>query len=104
MESHPKGISLTSNNPKLPIVMRTLAAIFAGYALANLFSIFLARALPFAFAISSGEAFIIGSLLSFGLWVGAAMWAFAAKSAARAWGGLVGPIGLLVVAIWLLQA
>ena len=76
---------------RLGIVSRALAAIVGGYALAALCSV----ALPLPLARS--EAVTWGMLASFAVYAGAALWAFAASTAARAWGGLA--LALAVAAL-----
>ena len=72
---------------RLGIVSRALAAIVGGYALAALCILPLARS----------EAVTWGMLASFAVYAGAALWAFAASTAARAWGGLA--LALAVAAL-----
>lgn len=79
---------------KLSVTSRILAAVFAGYALANVSSIFITLALSFL-SIAKGNAFVFGALFSFAVWIIAIMWCFYAKSALRAWLGLVVPAGVL---------
>lgn len=81
-------------NNKLTITSRILAAIFAGYALANVSSIFITLALPFL-SISKGNAFVFAALFSFAIWIMAIMWCFYARSALKAWLGLMVPAGVL---------
>lgn len=78
---------------RLGIVSRALAAIVGGYALAALCSVALALLLPLA----RSEAVTWGMLASFAVYAGAALWAFAASTAARAWGGLA--LALAVAAL-----
>lgn len=78
------------------VVSRALAAIAGGYGLAALCSTALALWLPLARA----EAVITGALASFAVYVGAAMWAFAARTAGRAWAGIAWPSAVLGVAVW----
>lgn len=73
---------------RLGIAARAAAAILGGYTLAALASVALALALPAAFGVPRAEAVTWGLLLSFAVYAAAAMWAFAARSAARAWAGL----------------
>ena len=69
---------------RLGIFSRALAAIGGGYVVAALASVALALVLPGA----KSEAVTWGMLASFAVYAGAAMWVFAARSAAWAWGGL----------------
>lgn len=80
------------------VLSRTAAAVLGGYALANLGGVALASAWPMARA----EATMAALLLSFALYAAAVVWAFAARSAWRAWLGLALPAalcGLAVVAL-----
>jgi Protein of unknown function (DUF3649) len=79
------------------IVSRAIAAIAGGYVLAALCSTALALWLPLARA----EAVTTGALASFAVYAGAVMWAFAARTAGRAWAGIAGPCAVLGVAVWL---
>lgn len=67
------------------IVYRTVAAIGGGYAFANVTSIFLARVLP----LPPAEAVMTAVLLSFCSYTVAIVWVFAARTAIRAWIGLL---------------
>lgn len=78
-------------------LLRILAAIPLGYAVASLWGMALARLLPAA----PSEASIIGQLSAFALCASAAMWAFAARSGWRATWTLA-VAGLIAAAItWL---
>ena len=70
------------------LVSRIAAALFGGYALAALGSV-AALALP----IAKTEAVLAGMLASFAIYAGAVVWVFAARSASRAW------IGLMIAAV-----
>lgn len=67
------------------IAARVLAAILGGYGLAALWAAAAAVALP----MPRQEAVLGGLLLGFLVHAGAAIWAFAARSAARAMAGLL---------------
>lgn len=71
-----------------PLVSRIVAALFGGYALAALASV-ATLALP----ITRPQAVLTGMLASFAIYAGAVVWVFAARSAPRAW------LGLVIVAI-----
>jgi hypothetical protein len=75
------------------LLSRMVAALFGGYALAALTSVAL-LALP----IGTVEAVLLGMQASFGVYAGAVVWVFAARSARSAW------LGLAVVAMPLLAA
>ncbi|MDJ0277100.1 hypothetical protein QLH51_09880 [Sphingomonas sp. 2R-10] len=82
--------------------LRLIAALPVGYAVASLWSMALARILPGERA----QATIAAALIALVLCVGAAMWAYAARSGWRAlWtlvvaGGVAGAICWGSVAIW----
>lgn len=76
------------------ILSRTLAAVLGGYALASASAVFLS----FLFPGSVADAVLAASLPSFAIYTAAVIWAFAARSAVRAWLGLGLPTLLLGVA------
>lgn len=78
-------------SPGPGIASRTLAAVFGGYALAACATTALALWLPAAPA----TAVITGNLLSFLIYTVAVLWAFATRSATRAWLGILAPTLLL---------
>ncbi len=80
----------------LGIVSRVLAAVVGGYAVGALVSIACALLLPLA----RSEAVLIGMMLSFAAYAGAVVWVFAARSAWRAWAGILLPCALLAAASW----
>ena len=72
------------------IAVRTAAALLAGYALASASTALLSAVLPF----DRIERVFTATLLSFAVWTGAALYAFAAKSAWRAvW--VIGALAIL---------
>ncbi len=76
-----------------PLAARILAAVFGGYALAALGSL-AALALP----TDRPQAVLGGMQASFALYAAAVIWVFLARSATRAWAGLLLsalPLGLL---------
>jgi hypothetical protein len=77
------------------LVSRIAAALFGGYALAALGSV-AALALPMA----KTEAVLTGMLASFAIYAGAVIWVFAARSASRAWIGLMVAALPLCLAAW----
>lgn len=82
----------------LPLLSRIAAAIGGGYALAALTSV-AALALP----LTTTEAVTTGMLLSFLVYAGVVIWVFAARSATRAWAGLLLaalPLLLAAVRVW----
>lgn len=79
------------------VAMRVVAAILGGYAMAALASIVCATLLP----IGRAEAVLTGMLLSFAVYAGTVVWVFAARTALRAWVGLLIPMAALATAAWL---
>jgi hypothetical protein len=67
-----------------PLVSRIVAALFGGYALAALSSVAV-LALP----LSKPQAVLTGMLASFAIYAGAVIWVFAARTALKAWAGLL---------------
>lgn len=80
------------------VFSRVLAALLGGYALAALLASALALALPWLGLGTRAEGVQAAGLLSFALYTGAAIWAFGARSALRAWLGLAG-LGLACGAV-----
>lgn len=81
---------------RLAVASRVAAAALGGYALAAVAAAGIAAALP----ASRLEAGLTGSLAGLLLQVGAIIWAFSARTAGRAWAGIVLPglvFGLLVL-------
>jgi hypothetical protein len=66
------------------LMSRIMAALFGGYALAALASV-AALALP----LDKPQAVLTGMQASFLVYAAAVVWVFAARSALRAWGGLL---------------
>ncbi|GGI89193.1 DUF3649 domain-containing protein [Halopseudomonas pertucinogena] len=79
------------------VVSRGLAALLGGYALAFGATAFLAAHLPLA----RPDRVITASLLCFAVWVAAAFYAFAARSATRAWLWLIIPAVIFCLGAWL---
>ena len=77
------------------VLSRSLAAVFGGYALASAATMFLSTYLP----LSTLEAVLTATMLSFLIYALAVMWAFAARDAWRAWAGLLAPTLLLALSI-----
>lgn len=81
---------------RLGVALRAVAAIGGGYVLASLCAASLSVMLPF----SRPEASMTGTLASFVVYACAAMWVFAARTALRAWLGLLAaavPFGLMLL-------
>jgi hypothetical protein len=81
------------------VLSRALAAIFGGYALAASFTAFLSLALP----MHRSQSVLTGMLLGIVLYACAAMWAFATRTALRAWVGILLPAALCYGGLRLLQ-
>lgn len=79
------------------IVSRTAAAVVGGYALANLLAIAAAGLMP----TDRADAVLAAMLGSFAIHTAAVLWVFAARSAGRAWLGLLLPAILAGAAAWL---
>ncbi|SCX70917.1 DUF3649 domain-containing protein [Variovorax sp. EL159] len=85
---------------RLSVASRAIAAIAGGYGVAALSAAVLALCLPAAFGMARSEAAMTGTLASFLVFALAVLWVFAARSAWRAWSGLViaaVPLGLLLL-------
>lgn len=76
---------------RLGVASRAVAAIGGGYALGGLVSASLALFLP----TSRLEAALVGTLASFVVYALAVMWVFAARTALRAWLGLLIPCAVM---------
>lgn len=87
-------------HPWLGVLSRTLAAILGGYALAAASAAFLALALP----MERSQAVLTGMLVAIALCACAALWAFATRTALRAWAGIALPTALLWLGAHLLGA
>ncbi|MDY0873707.1 DUF3649 domain-containing protein [Dongia rigui] len=72
---------------RLDIAARILAAVMGGYALAAAIVIGLPAVLP----LPRAEAVAVAMMLSFAFCCGAILWAFAVRSAWRAWAGILLP-------------
>ncbi len=82
-----------------PLVSRIVAAILGGYVLGALASV-AALALPMA----RPQAVMTGMLASFLFYTGAVIWVFLARSATRAWTGLIAACVPLALAATLVSA
>lgn len=78
------------------MLSRIIAAIAGGYGFTYAFTAALARVLP----IDKVDALISVTLSSFAVYTGAVLWAFACRSARRAWAGLALALPLAVVGFW----
>ncbi len=89
--------SSTSWRYRLAVASRALAAIGGGYLLTALATTLLATCLP----QSRAEATITATLLAFAVFCGVVIWVFAARSAWRAWVGVLAPSALCGFGLWL---
>ncbi|WP_256203170.1 DUF3649 domain-containing protein [Pseudomonas sp. ML96] len=80
----------------MPVLSRTLAAILGGYAFTYAFTAFLARLLP----LTPQDALVVATLPAFIIYPLAILWAFACRSATRAWLGLALAAPLALVGFW----
>lgn len=78
-----------------PVAARIVGAVFGGYALGALASV-AALALP----INAQQGVITGMLASFIVYACAVIWMFLARSARRAWAGLLIAAVPLALAAW----
>ena len=90
-KARPAGVSLAY---RLAVASRFMAATFAGYLLASLFSMCITLWVP----LPRAEAVMTGMMLSFLAYLGAFIWCFACRSAWRAWGGVLLPCAILGMA------
>lgn len=81
----------------LDLAGRISAALVGGYALAYGFTAFCSVYLP----LSRADRVVTASLLCFAIWVAAAIYVFAARSAGRAWLWLAGLTAVLCLAAFL---
>lgn len=81
------------------VASRAAAGILGGYGLAALFSVIAAV----ASRAPREDAVLIGTTPAFLIFVAALVWAFAAKTAWRAWLGVLAPAALLGTAYWILR-
>lgn len=84
------------------VTSRLLAALLGGYLLANAAAVLLARLL-YRIAMSRADGVVTAVMISFLIYVGAVVWSFAARSATRAWLGLLSTAGICAVVAWLLS-
>lgn len=94
-----KAISL-SVGYRLAVASRVVAAALGGYALASAATVLLALAWPGPQA----QALLWASMLSFAIYSVVVIWVFMARSATRAWGGVVSITAVLAVLAWLLKS
>lgn len=85
--------------PWLGVLSRSCAAILGGYALASALALLMALALP----MPRGQAVLTGMMSGIVACACAALWAFAVRSALRAWLGIALPALLMFGIAALLQ-
>lgn len=85
---------------RLGIVSRVLASAIGGYAMAAALAMALAVALP----LDRSEAVVTATLLGVLAMPFAAIWAFAARTALRAWIGIGAVTGAAALVAWLAGA
>jgi hypothetical protein len=78
------------------MLSRIVAAVLGGYAFTYAFTAALARLLP----LQPVDALIVATVLSFAVYTGAILWAFACRSATRAWTGLALGVPLALIGFW----
>lgn len=71
------------------VFSRVIAATAGAYGLAALASSAFALLLPRFCGVSRADGVMLATLLSFALYAGTALWVLAARSAWRAWAGMV---------------
>ncbi|MCG8355680.1 MAG: DUF3649 domain-containing protein [Kiloniellales bacterium] len=76
---------------RIDVLSRIAAAVVGGYVLSAATAVCLALLLP----MMRSEAVLTGTMTSFIVYVGVAIWVFAVSSAGRAWIGLVLCAGML---------
>gem|GEM_PF-163283 len=101
---HPDHLALApaAMRPRHPLALasRIVAALLGGYALATAFTVALGRSL----SLPGDDAFHTAALPAFLLYLGAAIWAFYAATATRAWLGVAAPTAVFAVLAWWLRA
>jgi len=85
---------------RLGVASRAIAAILGGYALAAASTAVLSLVLP----LPRVDAVMTATLLSFTVYVFAAIWVFAARDALRAWLGIGVPTVVMGLGLWLLRS
>lgn len=84
-----------------PFASRTAAAIGGGYLLACCWTVALSLLWPADAEGGRAAGVVAGTVSAFAIYAAAAIWAFAAPDARRAWLGILGPAaGLALMAAW----
>ena len=80
-----------------------MSAVLGGYALANTLPVVLVAIVAFGFGgMARSDAVLLAMQISFVVYTGAVMWAFAARSPRAAWVGLGVPALLAGLVAWVL--
>ncbi len=82
------------------VLSRALAAVLGGYALGNALPVALVAVFSAFAPVARSDAVLIAMQLSFVVYTGAVMWAFAARSALAAWLGIGVPALLAGLVAW----
>lgn len=85
---------------RLAVAARVLAAALGGYALASAATVLLALIWPGP----QSEALLWASMLGFAIYSLVVIWVFMARSATRAWVGVVSITAVLAALAWLLKS
>jgi len=99
-KSRPHGQRRAGERSRLGVLARVLAATLGAYGLAVLTSL----ALALASRTSREEAVVSANMVALLVFVGVVLWAFAARTAARAWLGLAVPALALGAMVWWLRS
>lgn len=85
---------------RLAVASRVIAAAFGGYALASAATVLLALVWPG----SQTQGLLWATMLSFAIYSVAVIWVFMARTATRAWVGLVLITAVVSALAWLLKS
>ena len=97
--SQTRSSSLLTPRQRWGVASRVVAAIGGGYALAA----FSSTALALALRVPREEAALLATLPSFLIFAAAIVWAFTARTAWRAWAGILLPLLLAATVTWWLH-
>lgn len=85
------------------VLSRVLAAAVGGYALSAMCAASLSRALPMMMSMDRSEAVLVGTMMSFAIYVAAIIWVFSTSGARGAWVGLSAVTLMVGAAPWLIS-
>lgn len=85
---------------RLAVASRVVAAALGGYALTSAATVLLALVWP----APQTQAMLWASMLSFAIYSVVVIWVFMARSATRAWVGVVSITAVLAALAWLLKS